>query len=139
MAPIDVSLAATPGRAVPHAGLKSIVTEPLVYLLDMDVTVEPSNDGRTVTVRVLENDADARGEKAPIQGALVRAVSHGGRVLAEAKTDAFGVTGLPLPVDVPPEEIVLAAQHESFNARHLRLDGTNVVEDVRRVLFGGTG
>jgi hypothetical protein len=57
------------------------------------------------------------------------------RVLAEAKTDAFGVAGLPLPVGEEPGSLVVRVEQERFNTRHLRLDGTNVVEDPRAVLF----
>ena len=54
-----------------------MVTEPLIYLLDMQVIIEPSNDGRTATLTVLDNDPDSRGEKAPVAGAVVRAIAHG--------------------------------------------------------------
>ncbi|HEU4759973.1 MAG TPA: alkaline phosphatase family protein, partial [Dehalococcoidia bacterium] len=137
MAPINTELAANQVQAVLDAGLKAVVPAPFVYLLDMDVTVEPAMDGRTVTVTVCENDADAHGEKPPLAGAEVRVLGEHSRVLGEAKTDAFGVAGLPLPVDADPERLVVSVHHESFNPRHLRLDGTNVVEDLRARLYGG--
>jgi hypothetical protein len=144
MAPIDTELAANQVQAVLDAGLKAVVPTPLIYLLDMEVVLEPAADGRTVTVTVLENDADGHGEKPPVAGAEVRALGphhpanrEGARVLAEAKTDDFGVTGLPLPVDVDPADIVIGVYSERFNARHLRLDGSNVVEDLRERLYGG--
>jgi hypothetical protein len=135
MAQTDIALAADPAQAVLDAGLKAVVTSPLIYLLDVDVTIEASADGRTVNVTVLENDTDSRGEKPPVAGADVQVIGAHSRVLAEAKTDAFGVAGLPLPVGESPGSLVVRVEQERFNARHLRLDGTNVVEDPRAVLF----
>jgi phosphonoacetate hydrolase len=136
MAQTDVELAADPAQAVVDAGLKAVVTSPLIYLLDQEVTIEPSADGRTVNVTVLENDADARGEKPPVEGADVQVIGERGTVVAQAKTDDFGVAGLPLPVGKEPESLVLRVEHERFNTRHLRLDGSNVVADVRKTLYG---
>ena len=39
MAQTNIELAADPAQAVVYAGLKAVVTSPLIYLLDMDVTV----------------------------------------------------------------------------------------------------
>jgi len=136
MAPIDTELAANQVQAVLDAGLKAVIPAPLVYLLDMDVTLEPAMDGRTVMVTVLENDADARGEKAPVEGAEVRVLGGQAAVLAEGKTDAFGVAGLPLPADADPDKIVVSVHSDRFNPRHLRLDGTNVVAELRERLYG---
>jgi phosphonoacetate hydrolase len=136
MAPIDTELAANPVQAVLDAGLKAVVPAPFVYLLDMEVVVEPAMDGRTVTVTVLENDADTHGEKPPVADAEVRVIGEHAKVLAESRTDAFGVAGLPLPADADPARLVVSVHSERFNARHLRLDGTNVVEDLRERLYG---
>jgi len=139
MAPIDTSLAANQVQAVLDAGLKAVVPAPLVYLLDMDVTLEPAMDGRTMTVTVLENDADAHGEKPAVADAEVRVLGEHAAVLAEAKTDAFGVAGLPLPVDADPAKLIVSVRCERLNPRHLRLDGTNVVEELRERLYGQRG
>jgi hypothetical protein len=136
MAPTDVELAADPAQAVIDAGMKAVVTSPLIYLLDMDVAVEASADGRTVSVTVLENGAGSDDEQPAVAGAVVKVIASHARVLAEARTDDFGVAGLPLPVGEDPEGLVVRVQHERFNGRHLRLDGTNVVEDVRQALYG---
>jgi hypothetical protein len=144
MAPIDTALAANQVQAVLDAGLKAVVPAPFVYLLDMEVVLEPAMDGRTVTVTVLENDADSHGEKPPVAEAEVRVIGErlrqpapgGGAVLAEARTDAFGVAGLPLPADADPAKLVVSVHSDRFNARHLRLDGSNVVEDLRERLYG---
>jgi hypothetical protein len=136
MAPIDTELAANQVQAVLDAGLKAVVPAPCIYLLDMEVILEPAMDGRTVTVTVSANDANEHGEKPPIRGANVRVIGHRGAVYAEAETDAFGVAGLPLPVDAAPEEVVVAVHHDDYNPRHIRLDGVNVVEDPRERLYG---
>jgi len=143
MAPIDTGLAANQVQAVLDAGLKAVVPSPLVYLLDMEVVLEPAADGRTLTVTVLENDADIHGEKPPVEGAEVRVLGehppgggHGAAVLAEAKTDAFGVAGLPLPVDADPAKLVVSVHSDRFNTRHLRLNGTSVVAELRERLYG---
>ena len=136
MAPTDTSLAANQVQAVLDAGLKAVVPAPFVYLLDMEVVLEPAMDGRTVTVTVLENDADSHGEKPPVADADVRVIGQRGTVLAEARTDAFGVAGLPLPVDADPARLVVSVHSDRFNPRRLRLDGSNVVEDLRERLYG---
>ena len=139
MAPIDTELAANQVQAVLDAGLKAVVPPPFVYLLDMDVILEPAMDGRTITVTVLENDTDSRGEKPPVPGAQVRVVGAGGKAQAEGTTDDFGVAGLPLPVDADPANLIVSVSSDRFNPRHLRLDGTNVVEDLRVRLYGRGG
>jgi len=136
MASIDTERAADQLKSVPEAGISAVCTEPLLYLLDMAVLPAPSTDGRTVTVTVLANDADEHGECPPVAGAHVRVVSHDGQVVAEAKTDAFGMCGLPLPAAEDPEHLVLWVEHEAYNHRHLRLDGRNVVDDLRARLYG---
>ena len=102
----------------------------------LDVTVSAAPDGRTVNVTVLDNDADVHGEKAPVAGARVEVVAPHARVIAEAKTDGYGVAGLPLPVDIDPMDLVVTVHHDSFNTRHLWLNGENVVEDPRKRLYG---
>jgi hypothetical protein len=136
MAQTDIELAADPAQAVIDAGLKAVVTSPLIYLLDIDVTIEHSADGRTVNVTVLENDEDARGEKPAVDGARIEIIAPHARVLAQGSTDAFGVAGLPLPVGEDPSSLVVRVEHERFNTRHRRLDGTNVVEDPHHRLYG---
>jgi hypothetical protein len=136
MAPIDTTKAADQTLAVKDAGLSCVLTAPLVYLLDMDVTLEPSPDGRTLSATVLENDVDERGERPAVAGADLRVISHEGKMIAETKTDAYGVCGLPLPAGEDPEHLVVRVEHGKFNTRHLRLDGTNVIEDIAKRLYG---
>lgn len=136
MAPTDASLKATQVRAVTDAGLKAVIPDPLVYLIDMAVTVTPHEDGRTAMVEVLANDADTSGERPAVAGAEVTLSAHGARVLARARTDAGGTCGLPLPPDVEPDDLFVTVHHDDFNPRHVRLDGTPVREDLRVMLYG---
>jgi len=136
MAPTDASLKATQVRAVTDAGMKAIIADPLVYLIDMAVTVTAHEDGRTAMVEALANDPDATGERPPVEGAEVTLSAHGARVLARARTDAGGTCGLPLPPDVPPGDLYVTVHHDDYNPRHVRLDGTPVREDLRALLYG---
>ncbi len=142
MAPTDASLKADQAQAVVDAGMKAITPAPLIYLIDMAVSVTAHEDGRTAMIEVLANDPDASGERPPVAGAEVIVSAHGAyggsRVLARAKTSAGGTCGVPLPANVDPEDIVVTVQHGDYNPRHLRLDGTPVREDLRRVLYGET-
>jgi hypothetical protein len=85
---------------------------------------------------VTENDPDARGERPPVADATIEVVSHHGHPTGQATTDAFGVCGLPLPVGEDPEQLAVRVVHERFNPRHMRLDGSNLIEDVRKRLYG---
>jgi hypothetical protein len=42
---------------------------------------------------------------------------------------------VPLPVELSPEDVVLSVHHDDYNPRHLRLDGSNVVMDLRELLY----
>jgi hypothetical protein len=137
MAATDAALKATQVRAVTDAGMKAIVPDPLVYLIDMAVNVTRHEDGRTAMIEVLANDADASGERPPVAGAEVTLSGHSGKVLARAKTGDGGTCGVPLPADAAPSELYLSVHHDDFNPRRLRLDGTAVREDLRALLYGG--
>jgi arylsulfatase A-like enzyme len=136
MAPVDASLKANQVRAVTDAGMKAIIPDPLVYLIDMAVAVTAHQDGRTAMIEVLANDADPSGERPPVEGAAVTLSTHGAKVLARATTDTGGTCGLPLPLDVAPDEMYIVVQHDAYNTRRLRLDGTPVREDIRALLYG---
>jgi len=137
MAPTDASLKATQVRAVTDAGMKAVIPDPLVYLIDMAVQITAHEDGRTAMVEVLANDADASGERPPVAGAEVTLSTHNAKVLGRAKTDAGGTCGLSLPPNVDPAEMYVTVHHDDYNARRLRLDGTGVREDLRALLYGG--
>ena len=135
MAAVDAALKATQVRAIVDAGMKAVAPDPLIYLIDMAVTVTAHEDGRTAMVEVAANDADTSGERPPVRGADVTLSAHGAKVLARATTDSGGTCGLALPVDVAPDDLYVTVHHEDFNPRHVRLDGTPVVEDIRALLY----
>jgi hypothetical protein len=138
MAAQDLRLAANPARHPERIGMKAITGEPMIWLRDLDVQVEPAPDGRTARVLVCDNDADASGEKPPVEGAEIILHAPHGTVLATVSTNRMGVAGFGTPVDVAPRDVVLRVHHPDFNPRHLRLDGTNLAIDLRRELYGQT-
>jgi hypothetical protein len=71
-----------------------------------------------------------------VQGAEVTLTAGGGKTRARATTDRGGTCGLPLPLDVEPSEMFIIVQHDDYNTRRLRLDGTPVREDIRALLYG---
>ena len=71
-----------------------------------------------------------------IEGAEVTLSTHNAKVLARATTDTGGTCGLPLPLDVAPDEMYIIVQHAGYNIRRLRLDGTPIREDIRALLYG---
>jgi hypothetical protein len=98
--------------------------------------VEAAADGRTATITVVENDADGDGEHPPVEGAEVTVSGPHAAVLARARTDRYGVAGVPLSPELEPQAMVISVHHDHFNPRHLRLDGSNVLEDLRKLLYG---
>ncbi|MDX2170958.1 MAG: alkaline phosphatase family protein [Deltaproteobacteria bacterium] len=136
MAAQHVALGANPARHPERIGLKTVTGEPMIWLRDLAVSVEPAPDGRTARVVVCDNDADLSGEQAPVAGAAVRVLGRADHVIAELSTNAAGVAGFATPADVPPHEIVLSIHHPDYNPRHLRLDGTTLAIDLRRALYG---
>jgi len=136
MAAQDVALAANPARHPDRIGMKTVTGEPMIWLRDLAVTVEPAPDGRTARVMVLDNDADCSGEYPPVAGAEVLVAGHADRVLAKLVTNAAGVAGFATPADVSPSHLVVSVHHLDFNPRHVRLDGTNLAIDLRGQLYG---
>jgi hypothetical protein len=136
MAPVDASLKANQVRAVTDAGMKAIIPDPLIYLIDMAVNITRHEDGRTAMVEVLANDADESGDQPPVSRAEVTLSTHNAKVLARAKTDRGGTCGLPLPLDVEASDLFITVRHDDYNPRHLRLDGTSAHEDIRALLYG---
>jgi hypothetical protein len=136
MAAQNVSLAANPARHPERIGIKSVIGEPMIWLRDLDVQVEPAPDGRTARVTVCDNDPDTSGEKPPIAGAAVRVVAPHATAIASGTTNAAGIIGFATPADLSPQEIIVTVEHPDFNPRHVRLDGSNVVVDLRRELYG---
>lgn len=136
MASQDVTLKANPARHPERIGMKTVTGEPMIWLRDLDVTAECAPDGRTARVIVLDNDPDLSGEKPPVADAQVLVHGHPDTQLAKLTTNAAGIAGFATPADVAPADIVLSVRHPDYNPRHLRLDGTRMVIDLRRELYG---
>lgn len=139
MAPQDISLRANTAAHVLDAGFAAVVAEPMIWLLDLAITVERSADGRTGRVTVLDNDRDESGEQRAFRGARVQVgiigAAHGLRVLADETTDANGIVGFSTPGDVDDGDIEISITAQDRNPRHLRLDGTEDVFDLRTTLY----
>jgi phosphonoacetate hydrolase len=145
MAAQDVALRANAARHPERIGIKTITGEPMIWLRDLNVTVEPAPDGRTARVTVLDNDPDHSGERPPIAGAEIivqahlEAASGGkgdvGRAVAKLVSNEMGIAGFATPADVAPAHIVVSVRHPEYNPRHLRLDGSNLCVDLRRALY----
>ncbi|MEI8238079.1 MAG: alkaline phosphatase family protein [Actinomycetota bacterium] len=140
MAPQDVSLGANPADQVRTAGFAAIIAEPMIWLLDVSVTVERKPDLRTGRVTVLENDADPIGDHAPVPGAGVVVRQHreglGPRELARGITDANGLFGFATPSDVRSSDITVTVHASNRNPRHVALGGEHLGIDLRSLLFG---
>jgi hypothetical protein len=140
MAPQDVDLRANPTAHVLTAGLAAEVCEPMIWLDDLAVVVERAADGRTARVLVSAADADHTGERPPVAGAEVVVEVHAegsaARVLATGHTDRFGVLGFPTPSEVSSNRIAVVVRSPGHNPRHLLLDGTRLVVDLRAALYG---
>ena len=138
MAPQDRATANAAGH-VQRAGLEGVVAEPMIWLRDLAVEVERAADGRTGRVVVCENDALPTGERPPLEGAEVLVELHGEgkpRTIARGHTGPGGVFGFPTPSDAASEHLAVSVRAEGFNPRHLLLDGTNLVLDLRKALYG---
>lgn len=136
MAVQDVRLKANPARHLERIGMKAITGEPMIWLRDLAVTVEPAPDGRTARVTVLDNDADESGEQPPVADAEVLVHSHPDKLIARLATNAAGIAGFATPADLAPADIALSVHHPDYNPRHLRLDGSNLAVDPRQELYG---
>jgi phosphonoacetate hydrolase len=135
MAVQDVSQAADAPALLPKLGIASVITSPLIYLLDMDVEVMRTPDGRNVRVAVRENDVDESGERPPLERAHVILSGPGGEKLAEAETDEGGDAGLPVSVEHEDSRLVVTVEHQGFNTRHMRVVGENLTLDLRQILY----
>ena len=69
-------------------------------------------------------------------GAAVVVSGSDGETVASVRTDDYGVVGVSLPVETPPEGLRISVEHDDYNSRHLRMDGSSVVEDLRELLYG---
>jgi Type I phosphodiesterase / nucleotide pyrophosphatase len=139
MAPQDVALNANAAAHVLDAGFEAVVAEPMIWLRDIEVTVERKPDHRTARLAVVRHDADAVGEHAPVEGAEVTVAAHlpgrEPRELARGRTDANGLFGFATPSDFATEQIALTVHARGYNPRHLLADGTSLHLDLRAHLY----
>jgi hypothetical protein len=140
MAPQDISLRANTANHVLDAGFAAVVAEPMIWLLDVAVVVERKPDLRTARVTVLDNDADAIGERAPIDGAEVVVHQHRQgqppRELARGRTDMNGLFGFATPSDADSSDITVSVSTVGRNPRRVTLDGERLGIDLRAALYG---
>jgi hypothetical protein len=112
----------------------------MIWLHDARVIAERAPDGRTGRVTVLDNDADVDGERPPIEGAEVLVELHtegaAPMVITKDVTDRNGRVGFATPSDVASDRIAVTVRAPGFNPRHVLLDGTRLVIDVRAALYG---
>ena len=74
-----------------------------------------------------------------VAGAEILVQAHAepaGRTVVKVVTNEVGIAGFATPADVEAAHIVLSVHHPDYNARHVRLDGTNLCIDLRRELYG---
>ncbi len=146
MAPQNTALAANPARHLERIGMSVITSEPMLWLRDMAVSVEPAGDRRTARVVVVDGDTVDRDEPRPLSDVEVTvtlfgeaergAASGGGVSLARLRTNLAGVAGFAIPADAPLDQIVVTLHHADFNPRCVRLNGRDVGVDARHVLYG---
>ncbi|HLZ72874.1 MAG TPA: alkaline phosphatase family protein [Dehalococcoidia bacterium] len=110
-------------------GVHGIACLRFLYQRDLDVSFEVDGDQLSVTVR--DNDADESGERPPLAGAEV-VVSRAGGGSEALITGAAGRVTLR---GHEAEELHILA--EGFNERRFRPDGTEILPDLRAVLYGG--
>src|SRR5579885_2810523 len=136
MAPQKVELKANPACEPAEAGLKGVFAEPMIYLRDLAIECERARDLRSLRVIVRDNDHLPDGENPPVAGAAVVITARDGRTIAEAKTPDSGRVAFPTPADLSDRELTLRIEHRDFNSRTIYADGTPVLPDLRRLLYG---
>lgn len=138
MAPVDTELAADQISLLEQQGFRVQTPECWAYFMDLDVEVAQEAPG-TVRVTVRHNDAGESGEHPPVHDATVTVREAGGRELASAQTGASGVIELDLPGGAAPDGATITVEHDDFNPRHINLDGSSIVPDLRQQLYGAAG
>ena len=134
MAPQDTTLEANPTGHAGHTGVAVTVAEPMVWLRDLEITTRRAADRRTGRVTVRRLDPVAEGDRSAIAGATitVSTADHGSLVVT---TDDHGRAGFPTPPDVESSSIGIEVSVPGYNARQLRLDGTNPVPGPATELY----
>jgi phosphonoacetate hydrolase len=135
MAAQRIELKANPTVQPAKHGIKAIFAEPMIYLRDLAVEAARARDGRTLRVTVSDNDPRADGERPAIEGARVTLL-EGDHPIGEGYTAADGTIAFPTPAHLTDAQLAIRVEHENFNPRNLRADGTAIRPDVRGTLYG---
>jgi hypothetical protein len=136
MAAQRIELKANPACEPAALGIKGVFAEPMIYLRDLRVEVERARDLRSVSMTVFDNDRMPDGEHPAIAGARVSLYGRGDTMIAEASTPASGRVAFATPADLSDLEMKLRVEHPTFNRRTLRLDGSPIAPDIRKILYG---
>jgi hypothetical protein len=136
MAAQRIELKANPACEPAEIGIKGVFAEPMIYLRDLRVEVERARDLRSVSVTVSDNDRMPDGEHPAVQGAQVSLYGRGDTMIAEASTPASGRVAFATPADLSDVEMKVHVEHPTFNRRTLKLDGTAIAPDIRKILYG---
>lgn len=141
MTPQDPDASENPVRRVEVSEIEAVVAEPMIWLLDLAVTVERMADGRTGRVFVFENDPLPSGERPAVEGAEIvvrlRSGEGEGRVLVRGRSGPGGVYGFATPPEAESRQIVVTIRKPGFNVRSIGLDGASHEIDLRDRLYTG--
>ena len=135
MAAQDIALNANPTVEPANAGIKAVFAEPMIYLRDMHIECVRAHDRRPLRVTVLENDFDPEGDRPAIAEARVKLSDRAGAIVGEAPTSSMGIAAFATPANLGDNELTLQVEHKDFNQRTLRLDGTPLHDDIRKLLY----
>ncbi len=136
MAAQRVELAANPAVEPSRKGVRGVYLEPMIYLRDLAVDCVRGRDGRTIRVTVRDNDPHPDGSRPPVEGARVAIIGRSGAVIARAGTSGSGTVAFATPANLRDHEIRVEVEHDEFNPRTIRADGTPIRPDLRRMLYG---
>jgi type I phosphodiesterase/nucleotide pyrophosphatase len=131
----DIALKANPTVEPVNAGIKGVYAEPMIYLRDMHLECVRANDRRTLRVTVMENDIASDGERPALAGATVKLLASDGTTLGEATTSSTGIAAFGTPGNLLDKDLRLEVAHRDFNGRTVRLDGTPLHGDIRKLLY----
>ncbi len=135
MAAQDIELKANPTVEPIKGGIKGVFAEPMIYLRDVHLEYVRANDRRTLRVIVFENDFATDGERPALEGAKVRLLDTNGTILGEAATSTMGIAAFATPGNLLDKDLRLEVEHGDFNRRSIRLDGTPLHGDLRKLLY----
>ncbi len=85
---------------------------------------------------MLDNDHAVDGERPPVEGARVT-LMEGERPIGEGHTSAEGTIAFATPAHLGDAQLSLRVEHEKYNSRNLRADGSPLGPDLRAILYAG--